>query len=1493
MGAAGHSFAPIRRRPTLIALDAPAHVVSRPGLRSLEFVQRMQSTPLRYPSSNLTLIARLRRPPPPTLLMRRSRATPVLPSSRRSAAAAGSLDLLAPLSSEAPEQSADSWQIVPFGQLNAPPISRNLARLAATPPPVQRMAGQTAPSGGSAHLANVGFDQPAAPALLFVQPQPISAAPAVFLQRSARTPKSNIVQIRGSGQLLPSAHPQASARHTGNSLPVRGIGEERIVSAYLNGIDPTSQLDRTNVRPASPLLQPALSLLQPLRTNVAAPRIMRWSDVADPSPASPASPPGLPLLQPLRTSVADFTESSAPPTLRRVAAARLSPAFQRITPSAEPEAASSTTESAVPLVAPAATPSQPSGPMSRLTPLDPPFVQRLVRDRSAGTGDADDPAAAPAPRPPFAAPQPLGVLQRMLHSSPRPPAVLQRALAALRQPEPVWQSSAFDPASSPSAPAQRSAVAPIWLQPLRQPLIGASPAIQAGRGRAATPDLGWPAAVIGPAIQRTPLAPTWATSAAQTRQNMAQIAPAERMLQRRAAVLEWLQPRSPAGHGADVAPAVQRRSDLWDGAPGSADRPRDAVSAQRSERSAAPQPGVAVQRRAAAEIGTGYRSTATLDQPWPHGNPALVQRIVAADLAVWTQRELPQTGRLQRTAVRSLGPAVDQTSGARRLAAPLALEWIAPHQPASESPAIRSQPWDATFDVRRASVPAAPAAPNAAPQVVAEMPFAAQIQRQSARLLSPAEGEFRAPLLQRLHRLAPAVPNLRAGSGLPLLQRLGASDAVSSQPGRGAGPGQPRGVRISQGLAAPFAPPISTQGREATHSTGMLLLRRYPAVPQQRQPDHPQQITPGRSDRGQNAIQPAQRGSDLALAQPGAASSPQRNNTSPALSAPLPLKATAQRLIVAEHRPFTRAVTATVPAASPAVQRWLSRADSLLFVQRQRHQPATPERDPGHHWPLQLPASTGGSAAERVPASGWLVAPTPAAAPRQLSADQPGVSQPAQARPPVASAESERWRADTPPVQRHPASASSQSAALILVDRPSSFAATPLASPLLQRLRAPGIGHLTAPPSGIVGAQPRQTRLDPLISAAPLTWLSNGWQTPPPGRRAAIQRQLAERLIERASSFDAARPLSGASRSAVSGSSTASALAELPLIAVQPLRGRAWQPTISGIQRRTQAQAAGRDAMILPRQPHSAAFGDLAARDFMSNNINPPAQMLSAPLLQPLGRNQRTAFDYAVQRHLNAADQPAGSPGQPWSAGQASGAGWSISAGVAASGLDPAAQPGRTAAWLRPLALLQRSLAVDGRSTFGAAGARRDHSNLDRPGRHTSEPALAQPLPLSQLLRAALPSVARAAAPVLQRTPAATLASTLISRFPQGVIDHGEQRATQLTSEQAQPLALVQGRGTAGSRRQPWSDGAEAGPRSSVLAQRAADTSLDLLQPARAAQPGPAPLQRALSEDSTPNHGGLASGADQSDTTDIEALARQVYSRLRRRLRIEAERLGK
>ncbi|HYF65717.1 MAG TPA: hypothetical protein VD886_23005 [Herpetosiphonaceae bacterium] len=64
--------------------------------------------------------------------------------------------------------------------------------------------------------------------------------------------------------------------------------------------------------------------------------------------------------------------------------------------------------------------------------------------------------------------------------------------------------------------------------------------------------------------------------------------------------------------------------------------------------------------------------------------------------------------------------------------------------------------------------------------------------------------------------------------------------------------------------------------------------------------------------------------------------------------------------------------------------------------------------------------------------------------------------------------------------------------------------------------------------------------------------------------------------------------------------------------------------------------------------------------------------------------------------------------------------------------------------------------------------------------------------------------------------------------------------------------------------------------------------SLDLLQPMREAQA--APIQRAQIE----NDGASADSADAAarPEADIEALARQVYARLRRRLKIDAERLG-
>ncbi len=136
------------------------------------------------------------------------------------------------------------------------------------------------------------------------------------------------------------------------------------------------------------------------------------------------------------------------------------------------------------------------------------------------------------------------------------------------------------------------------------------------------------------------------------------------------------------------------------------------------------------------------------------------------------------------------------------------------------------------------------------------------------------------------------------------------------------------------------------------------------------------------------------------------------------------------------------------------------------------------------------------------------------------------------------------------------------------------------------------------------------------------------------------------------------------------------------------------------------------------------------------------------------------------------------------------------------------------------------------------------------------------------------------------------MASTLIRRFPQGVIDQTTRAAEQPDSGQATPLALVQPRATA-SARELWSDPTEPGQRPSALAQRAADTSLDLLRPARATQASQPPLQRVIAETRASDQSGSASGASPSASPDIEALARQVYSRLRRRLRIEAERLGK
>jgi hypothetical protein len=65
--------------------------------------------------------------------------------------------------------------------------------------------------------------------------------------------------------------------------------------------------------------------------------------------------------------------------------------------------------------------------------------------------------------------------------------------------------------------------------------------------------------------------------------------------------------------------------------------------------------------------------------------------------------------------------------------------------------------------------------------------------------------------------------------------------------------------------------------------------------------------------------------------------------------------------------------------------------------------------------------------------------------------------------------------------------------------------------------------------------------------------------------------------------------------------------------------------------------------------------------------------------------------------------------------------------------------------------------------------------------------------------------------------------------------------------------------------------------------------SLELIQPMREVQPAP-PLQRALGTDGEAS-GDSAAAADIPDV-DIEALARQVYDRLRRRLRIDEERLG-
>jgi hypothetical protein len=308
-----------------------------------------------------------------------------------------------------------------------------------------------------------------------------------------------------------------------------------------------------------------------------------------------------------------------------------------------------------------------------------------------------------------------------------------------------------------------------------------------------------------------------------------------------------------------------------------------------------------------------------------------------------------------------------------------------------------------------------------------------------------------------------------------------------------------------------------------------------------------------------------------------------------------------------------------------------------------------------------------------------------------------------------------------------------------------------------------------------------------------------------------------------------------------------------PLGLVQPARlgGTSWQRAAVE-QRETATQsdmpAAGNRAagMAQPRlsvgQPSAAPLG-----------LIQPARLGSGAWLRTTDeQRESTAPSYPP----NAGDRPTASA--PW-----------LSAG------RPSAAP-----LIQPARLIGD---VGRRATAGPGITTSAHHAAARPDLLQRTADRAAPEAERGFGLALMASLSRPAATAESPGAAAqTLASSLIHRFS---ADSGDTEGRADSPASASALELLRPAGL--EPEQPG--GSASGARNAAPA--AQTPTLDLLQPMREA--GPPTLQRALEDAGSGAQGGGAAAAEGgAPAADIEALARQVYARLRRRLKIDAERLG-
>jgi hypothetical protein len=821
--------------------------------------------------------------------------------------------------------------------------------------------------------------------------------------------------------------------------------------------------------------------------------------------------------------------------------------------------------------------------------------------------------------------------------------------------------------------------------------------------------------------------------------------------------------------------------------------------------------------------------------------------------------------------------------------------------------------------------------------------------------VSAAAGYPRAGAARAFDNLSQrSIAPLARTAGYP---RVGAARAFDNLSQRSVAP-LARTAEYPRAGAARDFDTLSAQTGGPAQTIDLPLLRRYPATRQRSQPAGTRPATPGASPYRQSAAAPGQVVSRLASPPP--ASPPPLTSTSPALSDARPLNAAVQRMSGVAHGWMTgrSAPVSAEPAA--AGQRAASRADvadPLPLVQRLSDNRAA-GRAAGEIWPAEPPASrsiqrlgadsgsvsrpqlsdqplargqsgrrSGDSpVAQRGPAAtGQSAALIFAAGQRQLA--------PAQLAGPLLQRLSApgiiRWSAPLPAAPTSSGTVPSRRAEGF--DRPAPSAALPwlnsawglrqstaAQSPLQRQLAERRVEQRTSfrwPHAGAVEsaslptarqfARPTAAASDsppvqaqagsalPTIQPLRSSWLATN--DPGPG----IPRVTLATIQPLRSSWLAAND-------------PGPEIPRVTLATIQPLRS-SWpaanDPALSRVAP-DQPIDRSRAADPAPRLFAGQTPVSLAVQRIMSNNINPTARPTSRPTTQPFDRpplirpltiaGGQIRAGQPLQRRTENADRPAASL-QRQAEGGARESGWPWIARSAASDLERSsgAQPSGSGALLPPLALVQRSPVPDHPATFSSEAGRSEQTGRDR---QSSRLALAQPLPFNRLLRATLAQATQRSADTQpaarqQRAPAATLASTLLMRFPQFATSAAAQPADQPgAGEQAESLALVRPLATpAASPATPWSDSAESGPRPSVLAQRAADTSLDWVQPARPAQASQTSLQRVIGAESAPDQagGGADGSASQPEGMDIEALARQVYSRLRRRLRIDAERLGR